>query len=466
MPDQPDLTQLPPEFADFRNWKPEYQAKALAMLKDIAETTWHPFFCPRLDCNGRPHDKWAWPHARSDQHPPPWNSDWLTLCFSGGRGAGKTRTGSEITHRVTTKIPRIILIAATGPDLRDTMVEGVSGILATSPPGKRPLWEPSKRRLTWPNGSIGQCFSAEEPDRLRGPESGFVWADEPAHYALIEDVWNNMLLGLRLGKSPKVVVTTTPKPTKWMKSLIEDPLTIARRVSTYANIDNLAETFKRTVLDRFEGTRLGRQELHGEILADIEGAMWSWDMFQWQVETPVFSRIVVGVDPAGSTRITADETGLIVVGISHTGHLFVLEDATDRYSPSKWAGKAHSLYEKWSADAIVAEKNYGGDMVRHTLETSGYTGARIITVDSRRGKAIRAEPIVARYEKKLVTHVGEPGDLAELEDELCTWVPGVSASPNRLDALVHGATSLLRNLAPASIADPNKLLRRHLRAVS
>jgi phage terminase large subunit-like protein len=189
-------------------------------------------------------------------------------------------------------------------------------------------------------------------------------------------------------------------------------------------------------------------------------------MFTWAEEVPPLVRIVVGVDPAGSTRVGSDETGLVVAGLSYTGHIFVLEDCTDRYSPAKWAAKAHSLYEKWEADAIVAEKNYGGDMVRHTLETSGYSGARIITVDSRRGKAIRAEPIVARYEKKLVTHAGKPGDLAELEDELCTWVPGVSQSPNRLDALVHASTSLLKNLAPAAIADPNKLLRRHLRVVS
>jgi phage terminase large subunit-like protein len=442
----------------------------MAMLSGFEVADWHPFFCKIPTCDGRPHTDggWDWPHARVDQKPPPMDSQkWLTLCFSGGRGAGKSRTGSEITHRITERVPRLFLIAATGPDLRETMVEGVSGILATSPPGKRPLWEPSKKRLTWPNGAIAQGFSAEEPDRLRGPEAGFVWTDEPAHFPLIDEVWSNMLLGLRLGKWPKVVATTTPKPTKWMKSLVKDPLTITRRVSTYANIDNLADAFKVTVLDRFEGTRLGRQELHGEILDDVEGALWTWDMFSWVDEAPPLVRIVVGVDPAGSKLATADETGLIVSGIGYDKHLYVLHDATGRYSPRGWAEKANSLYEQYAADAIVAEKNYGGDMVKHTLETSGYGGARVILVDSRRGKAIRAEPIVARYERHLVSHVGKPGELAEVEGELTSWVPGQGPSPNRLDALVHGATDLLKRLEPAAISSPNKLLRRnHLRAVS
>lgn len=383
-----------------------------------------------------------------------------------------SRTGSEITHKMTERVSRLILIGATGPDLRDTMVEGVSGILATSPPGKRPLWEPSKKRLSWPNGAIGQGFSAEEPDRLRGPEGGFSWLDEPAHYALIDDVWSNMLLGLRLGRNPKVVATTTPKPTKWMKAQVKDPLTITRRVSTYANIGNLADAFKRTVLDRFEGTRLGRQELHGEILEDVEGALWTWDMFSWVDEAPPLLRIVVGVDPAGTKNKSSDETGLVVCGIGYDKHLYVLADLTARYTPRGWATRANEAYEQYGADAIVAEKNYGGDMVRHTLETSGYGGARIILVDSRRGKEIRAEPIVARYEKSMVSHVGEQGTLAELEDEQTSWVPGVSPSPNRIDSLVHGATHLLKNLEPAAIANPNRLLRRnstsgarHLRAV-
>jgi phage terminase large subunit-like protein len=464
------------DVADYRNWKPEAQQRALEMLREHEQSTWRPFYCPLAECDGHPHADWTWEHARLDQRPPPWDGDWLTLLLAGGRGSGKTRTGSEITHRVTAHTPRIALIAATGPDLRDTIVEGVSGILATAPPGKRPDWEPSKKKLTWPNGCIAQGFSAEEPDRLRGPQFGFAWADEPAHFPLVQDVWDNMLFGLRLPGSvnPKVVATSTPKPTKWMKATAHDPKTVMHRVSTYANLVNLAEPFKEVILSRYEGTRLGRQELHGEIISDVEGALWTWDLFDWVLEAPPLVRIVIGVDPAGTANAKSDETGIIAVGASADGHLYVLADRSDRYSPGGWASTSNSLYEDLSADAIVPEKNYGGDMVRHTLESSGFKGARILPVTSRRGKAIRAEPIVALYEKGKVHHVGAQGGLSDLEDELTSWVPGQGDSPNRLDALVHAATELARALMPAAVANPNRLRglsaptgvpARHLRSV-
>lgn len=450
----------------WRQWRPEAQQRALELLNERADSTWRPFYCANRHCDGKPHDDgWTWPHARADQHPPRWADDWLTLLLSGGRGSGKTRAGSEITHRVTNKVPRIILVGATGPDLRDTMVEGESGILACSPPGKRPLWEPSKKKLTWPNGCVALGFSAEEPDRLRGPQHGFAWADEPAHYPLAQQVWDNMLFGLRMKHGftgpiiPKVVGTSTPKPTRFVKDLIGSPSTVVHRVSTYANLDNLADTFKQTILDRYEGTRLGRQELHGEVLADIEGALWTWDMFDWVDEPPDLIRVVVGVDPAGSANARSDETGILTVGISADQHYYVLDDSSGRYSPEGWGTRANGCYETFHADAIVPEKNYGGDMVRFTLENSGYTGARIKLVDSRRGKTIRAEPVVALYEKHRVHHVGRQGDLGELEDELTTWVPG-DPSPNRLDALVHALTALARQHAPAQVADPTTLPQR------
>lgn len=468
-----------PDLDDFKQWKPEAQARALELLREYEDSKWRPFFCRKPQCDGKPHDDWDWSHARSDQRPPPWFSDWLTLLLSGGRGSGKTRAGSEITHRASERTPYIALVAATGPDLRDTMVEGVSGILATSPPGKRPLWEPSKKRLTWPNGCIGSGFSAEEPDRLRGPQFGFGWADEPAHYPLAQQVWDNLLFGLRIkegfgGKTikPKVIATSTPKPTRFVKDLIADKSTVVHRVSTYANLDNLADTFKAVILDRYEGTRLGRQELHGEVLEDVEGALWTWDMFQWVEEAPHLTRIVVGVDPAGTCNPKSDETGIIAVGISEAKNLYILHDVSGRYSPEGWGSRVNNTYDDFSADLIVPEKTYGQDMVRFVLENAGYGGGRIKGVDSRRGKAIRAEPIVALYEKKRVFHVGRRGDLATLEDELTTWVPGEGASPNRLDALVHACTELAKHAMPTAVADPNKLLagqraptNRHLRIV-
>lgn len=464
----------------FKYWKPEVQQRALDLLKERERSEWRPFYCPIPTCDGTPHEDWDWPHARADQKPPRWTDDWLVWALAGGRGSGKTRTGAEVTHRVTKIVPRLILIAPTGPDLRETMVEGISGLLATAPPDNRPLWEPSKKKLTWPNGCIAQGFSAEEPDRLRGPQSGFIWADEPAHWPLVDEVWSNALFGLRIpsknGSGSKIVATTTPKPTKWMKALLSDPLTVTHRVSTYANLGNLDPTFKRVVLDKYEGTRLGKQELHGEVLEDVEGALWDWEMFNWIEEAPQLQRIVVSVDPAGTANKKSDLTGIIVIGIGYDKRLYVLADYSGRYSPGQWADKAVAAFEDFSADAIVAEKNYGGDMVRHTLENSRVAkrvAPKVILVESRRGKALRAEPIVALYEKKKVDHVGDRGDLGELEEEQTTWVPGEGDSPNRVDAMVHGATELAKHVMPAAISDPNKLLReryntptsRHLRAV-
>jgi phage terminase large subunit-like protein len=230
--------------------------------------------------------------------------------------------------------------------------------------------------------------------------------------------------------------------------------------------------FREKIIGRYEGTRVGHPEVHGEMLEDVEGALWTWDMFQWVDDAPPLIRIVVGIDPAGTTNKKSDETGIIVVGVSEDKDLYVLADYTGKYSPGQWGRRANDAYEEFSADAIVPEKNYGGDMVRHTLENSGYTGARIITVTSRRGKEIRAEPIVALYEKRRVFHVGRRGDLAEVENEQTTWVPGQGASPNRLDALVHAGTELVKNSMPAFVSNPRDLLKdrrtplpRHLRAV-
>jgi phage terminase large subunit-like protein len=465
---EPTPPELPDSLADYRNWKPEAQQRALDLLKEAKGSGWRPFYCPNAGCDGNPHDKWDWQHARVDQRPPKWTDDWLVWLLKGGRGSGKTRTGAETTHRVTKAVPRLILIAPTGYDLRETMVEGVSGILATAPPGQRPLWEPSKKKLTWPNGCIGQGFSAEEPDRLRGPQSGFIWGDEPAHWPLVDECWSNMLFGLRMGKHPKVIATSTPKPTKWMRELIAHDRTIVHSVSTYANLVNLSPLFRDTVIDRYEGTRLGRQELHGEVLEDVEGALWQWEMIEWIDEAPDLVRIVVAVDPAGTANAKSDETGIIVLGIGADKVIYVLADYSGKYSPGGWAKRVWAAVDEFSADAVVAEKNYGGDMVKHTLETHApQVAARVKMVTSRRGKALRAEPIVALYEKHRVKHVGKRGDLSTLEEEQTSWVPGEGASPNRVDALVHGATDLAKISAPTTVADPNKLLRRdrHLRAV-
>lgn len=478
--------QAPPDMSGvdidaYRQWKPEHQQRALELLREYEARDWKPFYCPNRKCDGSPHKdstEWQFNHARSDQRPPPWKENWLSWALSGGRGSGKTRTGAEVVIGATKIVPRIALIAPTGPDLRMTMVEGISGILACCPPDNRPLWEPSKKQLTWNNGCIMQGFSAEEPDRLRGPQHGLAWLDEPAHYPNIEAVWYNLKLGLRLGSPSHAILTSTPKPSKWLKALLKDKRTINTRVSTYANLANLDPAFKETILDTFEGTRLGRQELHGEVLEDVEGSLWKFEMIQHveEADAPEMTRIVVAVDPAGTANKRSDETGIIVIGIADK-RLYVLADRSGKYSPKGWADAARQAYVDFSADAIVAEKNYGGDMVRHTLETSGWTDlvGRVIEVTSRRGKVIRAEPIVALYEKRRVYHVSHNrGDLLLLEEEMTEWVPGEGASPNRVDAMVHGATELGRHIIPAAVASPNEVLRgrmssptggSHLRAV-
>lgn len=383
--------------------------------------------------------------------------DWMVWLLLGGRGGGKTRTGAETTHRVMKKVSRFALIAPTGTDVRDTMVEGESGILATAPPNFRPEWEPSKKRLTWPNGAKAFGFSAEEPDRLRGPQFGWAWLDEPAHMPLIEDVWSNLLFGLRLGRHPRIVCTTTPRPSKWLKALVKDPRTRMSRFSTYDNLANLAETY-RQVIQSYEGTRIGRQELHAEILEDVEGALWNADMIQYvdpDFDWTTCQRIVVAVDPAGTANKKSDETGIIVLGI-RDHYIFVLADRTGKYSPSGWATAAVNAYNAYQADAIVAEKNYGGDMVKEVLEKNGAKDIRILLVTSRRGKELRAEPVVTLYEKERVFHVR--GATMSLDEELTTWVPtGKMPSPNRLDAMVHGATELAKLTAPVELSNSDAL---------
>ena len=437
----------------FRRWTPAAQEKALAAIRSLEESRWRPFYCLRADCDGHPHGEWAWNHARADQRPPP--GDWLTWLIRGGRGSGKTRTGAEWTHRRSKVSPRIALVAPTGPDGRAIMVEGESGILATSAPGARPQWEPSKKELTWPNGAKGFLYTGEEPDRLRGPQHYDTWIDEPAHMPLIEDVWSMLLFGLRLvnGHGNRICATTTPKPTKWMKELIADPTTVSVVASTYANIDNLAPTFAAQVLKRYEGTRMGRQEIHGEVLADVDGALWGWEMIEeHRVKTaPELARVEVGIDPAGTSGKRSDETGIVVAGAAG-GEFYVLEDASGTYSPETWARKSVAAYDRHSADAIVPETNYGGEMVVSTLKAVDES-PRIRPVNSRRGKVLRADPIVALYEQGKVHHVGLHSDL---EDQMITWVPGTT-SPDRVDALVHVLTSLAKTVAPAAIATPLSL---------
>jgi phage terminase large subunit-like protein len=437
----------------YERWSPQAQERALESLRRAQNAKWRPFYCKNRECDGKPHDDWTWNHARKDQRPPT-DPDWMLWLLMSGRGAGKTRSGAEYVHRLTDKFPRIALIAPTGPDLRDTLVEGESGILTIAPPGKRPLWEPSKKRLTFPNGCIASGFSAEEPDRLRGPEHHAAWLDEPAFYPLIEDVWDNLLFGLRLGQQPRVIATTTPKPKKWLKERLKEDSTRLSRVSTYANLENLSPVFAERIIKKYEGTRLGRQELHAELLEDVEGALWTSEMIGEDrvAQHPELERVVVAIDPAGSSKDTADETGIVVAGRAN-GHYYVLADRSGHYSPSGWARAAMSAYEEFSADAIVGETNYGGQMVEETLRSHGFD-FRFKGVHAKKSKRLRAEPIVGLYEQHKVHHVGE---FVDMEGEQTEWVPDEGDSPNRLDAVVYSLTELAMGVQQAAISSPTRL---------
>ncbi len=279
--------------------------------------------------------------------------------------------------------------------------------------------------------------------------------DEPAHWALVEDAWDNLLFGLRIGSRPRIVATTTPKPRKWLKELMKDPGTRLSTASTYANLDNLSPVFAERIIKKYEGTRLGRQELYAEILEDVEGALWSYALIDQTRVLPVdragLLRVVIAIDPAGSSRTTADETAIIAVGTDGS-HIYVLADRSGHYTPHGWAMAATRLYEEWEADAIVAEINFGGEMVSSQLRLGGFAH-RLLTVRAKVGKAVRAEPVVGLFEQGLA-HLA--GTFPELEAQLTEWVPYESRqeSPDRLDAMVYGVLSLATRPVASQIASP------------
>lgn len=379
--------------------------------------------------------------ARPDQLPPA--GDWRTWFIRTGRGWGKTRTAAEwVRDQVANHgRKRIALVAATAADARDVMVEGESGLLACYPDDERPLYEPSKRRITWPNGAIATTYSADEPERLRGPQHDAAWADEVAAWNRAREAWDMLMFGLRLGADPQIVVTTTPKPMALLREIEESADTATTTGSTYANAANLAPVFLSKILRRYKGTRLGRQEIDGERLDDIPGALWSRQMIEdARVSVlPPLKRVVVAVDPAVTSGEDSDDTGIIVGGLSYDGHVYVLEDATCHTSPDAWARAVVAAYARHRADRIVGEVNNGGELVETVLRTVD-ASIPYTAVHASRGKRVRAEPVAALYEQGRVHHVGE---FAELEDQLVCWVPDAADSPDRLDALVWMVTELV-----------------------
>lgn len=398
-------------------------------------------------------DIWARPKQREPV------GNWRVWLIMAGRGFGKTKTGAEWTRREieTERCGRFALVGRTAADVRDVMVEGESGILHCSPPWNRPHYEPSKRRLTWPNGAIATTYSADEPDALRGPQHDGFWADEPAAWQY-EDTWDQLMFGLRLGKNPRGVATTTPRPTRLIKSLVSAPTTHVTRGSTYENRANLAPAFLEQIIRKYEGTRLGRQELEAEILDDVEGALWKRAMIEdYRVtRAPELVRVVVSIDPAITAEEGSDETGIIIAGLGADKHGYVLDDRSMKASPMTWANESITAYHRHKADRVVGEVNQGGDLIETTLRTIekhiSYTSVR-----ATRGKQTRAEPVASLYERGLIHHVGS---FPALEDQLCSWEPGISKSPDRLDALVWAFHELMVSLELSASEHLDELRRR------
>jgi predicted phage terminase large subunit-like protein len=388
--------------------------------------------------------------ARPSQLAP--NGKWNVWLLLAGRGFGKTRSGAEWAREQAEadRAGRIALVAPTAADARDVMVEGESGLLAISPPWFRPVYEPSKRRVTWPNGAIATLYSADEPERLRGPQHDAAWCDEVCAWRY-PDAWAQLQFGLRLGEHPQVVATTTPRPTRLIRDLLARSDVAVTRGSTRENEANLPEAFLSSLKRQYEGTRLGRQELEAELLDDMPGALWTRDMIEKARVSvaPELRRVVVAIDPAASSHEDSDETGIIVAGVSADGHAYVLDDVSGRMPPPDWARTAIRAYRDRRADRIVAEVNNGGEMVGATIRMVD-ANAAFQAVHASRGKVARAEPVAALYEQGRVHHVGA---FPTLEDQMAGFASDFDRvragySPDRVDALVWALSELIVSALP------------------
>jgi len=386
--------------------------------------------------------------ARPKQLPP--SGDWFGWLILSGRGFGKTRTGAEwILDRVRHGYKKIALVGETSADVRDTMVElGESSIMQIAAPWERPTYQPSKRRLTFPNGATATTFSGDEPDQLRGPAHDTAWVDELAKFRYAQETWDNLELGLREGPHPQVFISTTPRPIKIIKEMVADSSIVVTCGSSYENSTNLAPKFFERIRSKYEGTRLGKQELYGEILDDFPGALWTQNMIDaYRVkQAPSLVRVVVGVDPAVTAKKDSDETGIVVAGKDAIGHCYVLADNSLRGSPLEWGTAAIAGYMNHSADRVIGEVNNGGDLIEMNLRNID-PSVSYTSVHASRGKYIRAEPIAALYEQGIVHHVGQ---FPEMEDQMCSFCPETAgdAHDDRMDALVYAITELGITLTP------------------
>lgn len=427
-----------------------FEERLKAVLED-AERGKGPWLCDRPECDGKPHPGRRNKHARTAQRPPDWDWDvWMALA---GRGWGKTRTGAEWAIDMARELgpeSRGALIGPTAESTRDVLVKGESGILACAPATFRPEYFPSRRELVYPNGAIQTLYSAEEPDRLRGPQHHYGWFDELAAWKKLREAWDMAQLGMRLGDHPQIFITTTPRPLPLIKELLKDPACAVTRGTTYDNLDNLASSFRRAVVAKYEGTTLGRQELDAEVLDDLPGALVSRAVIERNRvdECPGMLLRAVSVDPAGTGA--GDEAGIIAGGRGADGRDYLTHDLSARLSARDTAVRAWELFYETNADVLVYEDNLGKQWVRETLvsvhrelypELSD-PYSKLAPVTATVGKALRAQPVAMRYEQDRVSHVGA---LPLLEDQFTTWIPEEDPkSPDRVDAAVHLVTFMMK----------------------
>lgn len=446
------LTSLPPDLL-------RTLASAERDRRDrVRRFDWRGVLCPHHS-RRVPYVEGKCLHARPGQVLP--EGDWRLWLAKAGRGWGKTRVGAEAVREWSENFPRIGLIGPTKDDARDIMVEGESGIVAVFPPDRPARYIANRRRIEFPSGAIGTIYTAEEPERLRGPQHHKLWMDEIASWPYLDSAFDMAMLGLRLGRNPQAVLTSTPKNLKLVKSLVKrarlpegeiDPLgrVVMTEGTTYENRRNLAEAFVQEVIVKYEGTRLGRQELLAEVLEDVEGALWSGAMIE-DGRVPgvprgvTIIRKVLGIDPATTSGPDSDETGLALAGKGDDGHFYLLRSEGLRVGPNEWASRALAIYDDEEADAIIPETNQGGQMVTETIRnvciSQGRAVPRIRPVHAKKGKALRAEPVVALYEQGKVHHVGV---FDVLEDQQTSFVPpgGGVENDDRLDAAVYALTEL------------------------
>ena len=405
----------------------------------------------------------VWAHPGHQLAP---EGDWRIWVLLGGRGAGKTRAGAEwVRARVEGRTPlspgragRVCLLGETIEQVRAVMVEGESGLLACAPPDRRPEFRPSLHKLVWPNGAEAMLASAANPEALRGPQFDCAWSDELAKWKHCREAWDMLQFCMRLGDDPRQVVTTTPRDVPVLHEILAAPGTVSTRAPTEANRANLAPGFIAALEARYGGTALGRQELGGELLTAVDGALWSRAMIEQArvAEVPALDRIVVAIDPPVTSNADSDECGLVVAGIKDKGdpngpEVYVLADrSAARQTPRDWAGRAAEAYRDFEADRVVAEVNQGGDLVETVLRQVAPDIA-FRAVRATQGKRLRAEPVAALYEQGRVHHAGA---FPELEDQMCSFEGGSrgGGSPDRLDALVWALTDLI--LGDDAAADP------------